>query len=475
MNSILASSGGIVALTVVIPLLLVMVVLLIATRFKKCPSDKIMVVYGKVSSGKDGVHRSAKCLHGGVTFIVPLFQDFQFMDLTPISIAVDLKSALSRQNIRIDVPSIFTVGISTEPGVMQNAAERLLGLKLSQIQELAKDIIFGQLRLVIATMDIEEINTNRDKFLDAVSLNVEGELKKIGLRLINVNVTDISDESGYIVALGKEAAAKAINDAKISVAEADRNGAIGEANARREQRIQVAEADAIAIKGENEAKAAIANSYSELRQRQAEAEQRAVSAEKINSAKALEDAYAAEKIAENARADRERASQEADILVKTRIEKEQIELKADAEAEEIRKKAQGEADAIFAKMQAQARGIKEVLTAQAEGLAEVVKAAGGDTNEAARLMITDKIEKIIETQVEAIKNIKIDKVTVWDGGNNQNGKTSTANFLSGMMQSLPPLQDVFKSAGLEMPEIVAPKEVSAEPAPSKDATHVSHE
>ena len=84
---------------------------------------------------------------------------------------------------------------------------------------LAKDIIFGQLRLVVATMDIEEINTDRDKFLEAVSRNVESELKKIGLRLINVNVTDISDESGYIAALGREAAAKAINDAKKSVAE----------------------------------------------------------------------------------------------------------------------------------------------------------------------------------------------------------------------------------------------------------------
>ncbi len=458
MNTFLASGGGIVALTVLIPLLLVMVILLIATRFKKCPSDKIMVVYGKVSSGKDGVHRSAKCLHGGVTFIVPLFQAYQFMDLTPISISVDLKSALSRQNIRIDVPSIFTVGISTEPGVMQNAAERLLGLKLSQIQELAKDIIFGQLRLVIATMDIEEINTNRDKFLDAVSLNVEGELKKIGLRLINVNVTDISDESGYIVALGKEAAAKAINDAKISVAEADRNGAIGEANAKREQRIQVAEADAVAIKGENEAKAAIANSYSELRQRQAEAEQRAVSAEKINAAKALEEAYQAEKTAENARAEKMRASQEADVLVRTRIEKEQIELQAEAEAEKTRKKAKGEADAIFAKMDAEAKGARQVLTAQAEGLKEIVNAAGGNTNEAARLMITDKLEKIISTQVEAIKNIKIDKVTVWDTGA-CGDKTATANFLSGMLKSLPPLQDVFKSAGLEMPEIIAPKEI----------------
>ena len=439
-----------------------MILLLIATRFKKCPSDKIMVVYGKVSSGKGDQHRSAKCLHGGVSFIVPLFQAYQFMDLTPISIAVDLRSALSRQNIRIDVPSIFTVGISTEPGIMQNAAERLLGLKLSQIQELAKDIIFGQLRLVIATMDIEEINTNRDKFLDAVSLNVEGELKKIGLRLINVNVTDISDESGYIVALGKEAAAKAINDAKISVAEADRNGAIGEANARREQRISVAEADAKAIQGENEAKAAIANSISELRQRQAEAEQRAVSAEKINSAKALEDAYAAERTAEDARGLREKSTQEADVLVKAQIHKQELELQAEAEAEQIRRRAKGEADAIFAKMEAQAKGVREVLTAQAEGLKEVVKAAGGDTNEATRLMIADKIEKIIETQVEAIKNIKIDKVTVWDSGTNENGKTSTANFISGMMGALPPLNDVFKSAGLEMPSIVAPKKAEEE-------------
>lgn len=457
LNNLLVNQDGLVTLLVVIPLILVMILLLIATRFKKCPSDKIMVVYGKVSSGKGDQHRSAKCLHGGVSFIVPLFQAYQFMDLTPISIAVDLKSALSRQNIRIDVPSIFTVGISTEPGIMQNAAERLLGLKLSQIQELAKDIIFGQLRLVIATMDIEEINTNRDKFLDAVSLNVEGELKKIGLRLINVNVTDISDESGYIVALGKEAAAKAINDAKISVAEADRNGAIGEANARREQRISVAEADAKAIQGENEAKAAIANSISELRQRQAEAEQRAVSAEKINSAKALEDAYAAEKTAEDARGLREKSTQEADVLVKAQIHKQELELQAEAEAEQIRRRAKGEADAIFAKMEAQAKGVREVLTAQAEGLKEVVKAAGGDTNEATRLMIADKIEKIIETQVEAIKNIKIDKVTVWDSGTNENGKTSTANFISGMMGALPPLNDVFKSAGLEMPSIVAPK------------------
>ena len=201
-------------LIVVIVVLVFMCLLIFLTRYKKCPSDKIMVIYGKVGQNTDGTNRTSKCIHGGAAFIWPVIQAYQYLDLTPLSIQVDLKSALSRQNIRIDVPSIFTVGISTEQGVMQNAAERLLGLQMGEVQELAKDIIFGQLRLVIATMDIEEINTDRDKFLEAVSRNVESELKKIGLRLINVNVTDISDESGYITALGKEAAAKAINDAK---------------------------------------------------------------------------------------------------------------------------------------------------------------------------------------------------------------------------------------------------------------------
>ncbi len=458
MNNLLVNAGGVIGTIFAAVIILVLVILIIATRFKKCPSDKIMVVYGKVSKNSDGTARSAKCIHGGVTFIVPLLQAYSFLDLTPISISVDLKSALSRQNIRIDVPSIFTVGISTEQGVMQNAAERLLGLKLQQIQELAKDIIFGQLRLVIATMDIEEINTDRDKFLAAVSSNVESELKKIGLKLINVNVTDLSDESGYIIALGKEAAAKAINDAKISVAEADRNGAIGEANAKREQRIMVAAADSEAIKGENEAKIEIANSTSVLRQKEAEALQRAVSSEKINAAKALQDSYGAEKTAEIARAEREQATQEADVIVKTQIEKKKKELEAEAEAEMIRRRAQGEADAIYAKMEAQAKGMRAVLTAQAEGLAQIVQSAGGDPKAASQLMITDKLEKIVASQVEAIKNIKIDKVTVWDGnGQSENGKTSTANFVSGMLKSLPPLNDIYEMAGLKMPDLVAPK------------------
>ena len=427
------------------------------SRYKKCPSDKIMVIYGSIGKNKDGTNRSAKCIHGGAEFVVPVFQSYQFLDLTPISIQVDLKNALSRQNIRIDVPSRFTVGISTEPGVMQNAAERLLGLKLSEIQELSKDIIFGQLRLIIATMDIEEINTDRDKFLAAVSNNVESELKKIGLRLINVNVTDISDESGYIAALGKEAAAKAINDAKKSVAEQEREGSIGEANAHMEQRIKVSEADSIAIQGENEAKMKIAMSEAALKEKEAEAHKIATTAEKIQAAKALEESYAAEQAAEEARRSREQATLEADIIVRTEAKKRQLELEAEAEAEQIRRKAKGEADAIYAKMEAEARGVEEILKKQAAGFAEIVKSAGGDSEAALKLLIADKLEALMRIQVDAVKNIKIDKVTVWDNGQNKDGKNATAGFISGMMQSVPPLEEVFSLAGMQLPDILGKK------------------
>jgi len=454
-----------VTLISVVAILVLFTFLFIVSRYRKCPSDKIMVIYGKVG-GRDGA--AAKCIHGGAAFIWPIIQAYEYMDLTPISISVDLENALSRQNIRINVPSRFTVGISTEPGVMQNAAERLLGLKLNEIQELAKDIIFGQLRLVVATMDIEEINTDRDKFLEAVSRNVETELKKIGLRLINVNVTNITDESGYIEALGREAAAKAINDAKKSVAEKNRDGSIGEANAIRDQRIQVAAANSEAIKGENEAQAEIAQSNAILRERQAESLRRATAAERIQAALALQESYAAEEKAELARAAREKATQEADILVKTEIEKRRIELEAEAKAEETRRLAKGEADAIFMKMEAQARGIQEILTKQAQGFAQLVAAAGGNAVDAMRLLLADKMEDLMKIQVEAVKNLKIDKVTVWDNMGGKDGAPSTANFISGLLKSIPPMSELYRMAGLELPdylvkEIKKPDEAAEPP------------
>ncbi|MDR0445421.1 MAG: flotillin family protein [Oscillospiraceae bacterium] len=434
----------------------------VLSRYRKCPSDKIMVIYGKVGTNPDGSPRSARCIHGGAAFIWPVIQAFQYLDLTPLTISVDLTNALSHQNIRVDVPSRFTVGISTEYGVMQNAAERLLGLKMNEIHELAKDIMFGQLRLVIATMDIEEINTDRDKFLEAVSHNVETELKKIGLRLINVNVTDITDESGYIEALGKEAAAKAINDAKQSVAEKNRDGATGVARAHKDERIAVAEADATAVEGENRAKVTIAQSDATRREQEAEALRRATAAEQTAEARALEEAYAAQQLAEQARAARDEATGQADVIVNARIAKERLELEAEADAEQARRRARGEADAIYARMEAQARGTLTTLEKQAEGFGKLVAAAGGEPGAAVQLMLADKIEDLVKIQVEAVKNLHIDKITVWDSMSGDGGSPTTSNFLAGMMRSIPPLGEAFKLAGMRLPEFLGTERTDAE-------------
>ncbi|CAA7196010.1 flotillin family protein [Chryseobacterium potabilaquae] len=493
---------GTLILIVVIVVLLFVTFLALISRYKRCPSDKILVIYGKTGGS------SAKCIHGGGAFVWPVIQDYAYLDLKPISIEANLTNALSKQNIRVDVPCRFTIAISTEPDSMGNAAERLLGLGQEQIQELSKDILFGQLRLVIATMTIEEINSDRDKFLDNISKNVDAELKKIGLKLINVNVTDIKDESGYIEALGKEAAAKAINEAKISVAEQERIGETGKASADREKDVVIAEtnrdrdvkiaitqkdkevsiasamkdesigkaeaekesriatslANSLAVKGENEAKITIANSDAERREKEAEALRLATAAEKVQTARALEESYVAEQKAEAARAERERSTQQANIVVPAEIAKQKAIIDAQAEAEKIRLQAKGEADAIFAKMEAEAKGLYEILTKQAEGYDQVVKVAGGDANKAFQLLLIEKLPELVRTQVEAVKNIKIDKVTVWDSGNGQDGNSSTANFVSGMMKTVPPLNDLFNMAGLNLPDYLKGK---PEDAPTK--------
>ena len=397
-----------------ITLILIIVAVLFVTlaailkRYRRCPSDKILVIYGKTGKNASGSISSARCIHGGAAFIWPVFQDYAFLDLKPISIECNLTNALSKQNIRVDVPCRFTVGISTDPENMTNAAERLLGLSVDSIQSIATDILFGQLRLVIATMDIEEINADRDK------------------------------------------------DIRI-------------AETTRDTRIKTAEANALAVEGENSSKIAIANSDALRREKEAEAARVAVAAEKVQAAKALQEAYQSERDAELARAEREKATQQANIVVPAEIEKQRLIIEAEAEAEKLRRTAKGEADAIFAKMDAQARGTLEILTKQADGFGKLVEAAGGDAREAITMLISDKLPELVKTQVEAVKGIKIDKVTVWDGnGAGKDGKSSTAGFISGLMGSVPPLQDLFKMAGLDLPSYLkgkdAPEEQEAAPA-----------
>lgn len=426
------------------------------SRYRRCPSDKILVIYGKTGKG------SANCIHGGAAFVWPVIQDYQYLDLQPMSIDVNLQDALSKQNIRVSVPAQFTVAIGNEANLMRAAAERLLGMPKDAIRHLAHDIIMGQMRLVIANMDIEELNSDRDKFVTSVYEHVGDELHKIGLSLINVNVTDIHDESGYIKALGQEAAAKAINDAKVKVAKEERTGAIGQAEADKERRTSVAAADsaaeigeknaqADAIKGKNLADIQIALSDADRRQQVAAANKSAEVAEKTTEAEAQKAAYMAQKEAEEARKDRELAARRANEVVQSQIDKEKTVIAAEAEAEQKRKVAEGEAAAVLARYEAEAEGIRKVLDAQAAGFQKLVDAADGNAQAAIGLLMVDKIPELAKLQAEAIKNIKFDKVTVFDGGDGQ----GAAGFMSGLFKAIPALSEFMNQSGLSLPEYLA--------------------
>ncbi len=441
-------------------LVLIAVFTFIANQYKRCPSNKIIVVYGKT-----GGEKTAKCVHGGGTFIIPLIQDYGVLSLEPMTTDIDLKGALSKGNIRVAVPSTFTFGISTEPRIMINAAERLLGLSKQDVITQASDIILGQLRLAIATLTIEEINQDREKFLEQINANVNTELNKIGLEIINVNIKDITDESGYIDAIGKKAAAEAINKAKVEVAQQEKLGAVGEAsankekevqvaeqtaqtfigktNAEREQRIKTAELEAQAVEGENISKANIAEYNATLAVKQADAFREG----EVAKANAQRDVLLAQKEQEEAKLKKEE-------LARQEVEKLKIQVEADAEAERLRRIAAGQADAIKAKYFAEAEGVKAVLEAKAKGYQDLVKISNNKPEIATSFLMIEKVEKIVEKQVEAIKNIKFDKITVWDGGTGTSNGSTTANFMKDLIKSLPAMHDLAGQAGIELPQIL---------------------
>jgi flotillin len=475
--------------------------LLLITRYKRCPSNKILVVYGKVGGGQ-----ASKCLHGGGAFVIPLIQDYDFLDLEPIQIEIPLRGALSAENIRVNVPSVFTVAIGTEPAVMQNAAIRLLGLSKEQFEGQARDIIFGQLRQVIASMHIEEINRDRDGFLAAIQKQMEPELRKVGLVLINVNITDLTDESGYIEAIGRKAAATAVQQAEIDVAEQvkkgqvgvaranrerdvsvaeaekereigkkaaerertvqvavlDRDEKVGEqkaaferdaqvADAEREKRIRVADADALAVKGENTAKAVIAKTEADLQVQRAEAFQRGETSRRVAEAEVLRAQYEAQAIAAKAEALKIEAEQIAQQVALAKAQKARITVDAEAEAEKRRIEAEGEAKAIFAKLEAEARGQYEMLAKKGEGLGRIVEACGS-AEAAFQMLMLEHLDKLSANAAQAIQNIKFDKIVVWDGAG-AGGSSATAGFLKNLAGSLPPMLHMMKDiGGVKMPE-----------------------
>ena len=456
-----------VFLGIILGVVVIVLFATLASRYKRCPANRILVIYGKTGSG------AARCVHGGASFVWPLFQSYDYLDLEPFVVPIDLSNALSQENIRVAVPTTVTAAISNQPGIMQNAAIRLLGLSRTNVQDQAQDIILGQMRAVIATMKIEEINRDRQSFMARVNDAVSTELEKIGLEAINVNIRDIQDESGYIEALGRKAAAEAINQALVDVAEQEKFGQTGVAERERDRRRAVSAAEASAVVAEKEAERDRRRTTSEL-------DADAVEVETQNEAKkasymanmkvAEEDARRrgqeaarvadgavrvaeerAQKMAEDARAEREQARLRAEVVVPADADRERVVINAEAERQRRILLAQGEAEAILVRMRAEAQGTQSILDAKAEGYRELVEAVNGSSQDAAAFLIIEKLVEVAGVQAQAIKDLPLDKVVVWDGGRGDGG---LANLGQRFMGVIPPMHELARLAGLDLPEFL---------------------
>ena len=487
---------------VLVAMVFISFLLLISSQYKRCPSNKVLVIYGRTKRGT-----AARTIHGGAAFVVPLLQDYAYLSLEPHPDRdPPAQCALVGKHPRQCPQRVHGSHWHRARCNATTASIRLLGLSTPEIRKQAEEIIFGQLRQVIASMGIEEINRDRDTFLEHIQRSLEPELNKIGLQLINVNITDITDESGYIDAIGQKAASQAIQQARgdvaeqvrlgetrvagaerdksIQVAEAQKEQTIGTRGAERDRAIRVAEmereqivgekaasfqreaqvkdserqmrvavadADASAIDGENLAQAKVAASQAELAVRRAEAYELGESRKREAEAHVLEAQNRAMAKAALAEAERVEAEQRAKLEAPARAEKAKVVVDAEAEAERKRIDAKAQADALFARLDAEARGQYEILAKKGDGLQRIIEACGG-SEKAFQLLILEHLDKLAETSAKAISNIKFDKVVVWESGGT-NGRSNTADFLHGMARTLPPMMQVLRDVGgVELPD-----------------------
>ena len=483
--------------------LVVISTFVVLSRYRKCRPDEILIKYGR--TGKDG---AAKIITGGGAFIWPIIHSYATMSLRPVQLQLDIKEAAAKGMIRTNVPTNISVVISNEPDLQQIAVKRLLGMSDQELRELIKETIYGQVRMVIARMSVEELNGNRDKFSQEVEINVNNELKKYGLELKTINIQDIRDNAKIIDNLGEQAKAEADKIAQVNIAtqkrekmiqvaeqqrieeatvantnkekeiaiaetekdrdtaiaeaERDRETAVAKAQAEKEASIAEAEAkrdvrNAEAIKtaklGENKAAEEIAKSQAELAVVQAEAVQKKGEADAVAAASVKRRTEEENQKVEAARAKKVEAALRADEIVPAEIARNKVEIEADAVAEKAKREAKGQADAILLKAKAEAEAIR--LKGEAEGAAKAALLKA-DADNFTQMLEASQTHPEIAVQFKMVDNyVKIAEAQAEAyqnlklGDVKVYGNADTAgDFMSKLMGSIAPVLDITRSMPL---------------------------
>ncbi|MFW5905140.1 MAG: SPFH domain-containing protein, partial [bacterium] len=300
----------------------------------------------------------------------------------------------SKGVIPLNVDAVADVKIASEPEhVFHNAVERLLGKTEKEVAQLARDTLTGSLRGVVSQLTPEQVNEDRIRFAEEVNADASNDLEALGFKLDVLKIQNVSDDKGYLDAIGRERAAIAIKDAER--AEAENEAEAREAQELSRQRQEVAEA---------EANIEIAEADARYRVRQAELDEKSETAERTARVKAEQAEVEAQRELEKARVAREEESYRADVVVPARAEREAAEEKAKADAAPIRERGK----------------------AQAEALDLVIAQVRKGESTGVRVFTLEKLVEMLPTAIQAVDGIDIDRLVVVDSGDGGDGVTRAA-------------------------------------------------
>jgi flotillin len=505
----------VIAVVVAVVVCLLIAMMLLSKNYIKVSPNQAAVISGRRRRLTDGSTVGYRQVRGGATLVIPFLEKVEFLDLNVITVPLATSRAYTSQGVPVSVKAVANVKIKGDDESLRAAAERFLGMPKDQFHGLIFQTLEGHLRAILGTLTVEEINNDRQSFAQKLTSEAAGDLEKMGIGLDALTIQEISDDEGYLDALGKRRTAEVKRDAEIGQAEANRDSKIKASLALQEGEKVRLNTEALIAQSNRETEIQKAQVSAEIQKERAKANQAGPLAE----AKAQQEVVAEEVRIERIRTQEQIAVQEQEVLRKEKeleatvvkqaeadrraavlraqgaqesaiLEAEgrkQAQIaQAEAEAQKLQKEGQGRASAIEAEGRAeaekiralglaeaeklQAQGLAHAKATEAQGLAEATAikekaAAWREFNDAARLQtILEKLPSIIEASAPVFQAVaeplgKIDKIVMIDQGGNGNGNGNGSSGINRFAQTAPTmifsLLQQLQALGLNVPDVLA--------------------
>jgi flotillin len=491
---------------------------LFSRNYLKVSPNTVAVLSGRRRKLQDGRIVGYRMVRGGAALKFPLLEKVDYLSLNVMTIPLEIKRAYTAKGVPVSVKAVANVKVRGDDTSLQAAAERFLGMTHEQMQRVVFQTLEGHLRSILGTLTVEEINCDRGSFAQKLTSEAAVDLEKMGLGVDVLTIQEISDEEGYLDALGKRRTAEVKRDATIGEAEATRDAKI-----RSSVALQEGEQARLAA----DAEIALARRDFEIRQAQYQAEvetqkARAAQAGPLSNAQATQAVVAEEVKVERTRTQEMISVQEQEVLRKQKeleatvikpadAERSAVVVRAEAakqsaileaegrrsalialaeaEQEKLRKEGVGRAAAVEAEGRAEASKIEAIGLAQAkaieaQGVAEAAailrKAeAWQQFNEAARLQtILEKLPAILQASTGVFGAVaaplgNIDKLVMIDQGNGGEAGSGLARLAKSGPTVVFNLLQQLEALGLNLPALM--QQLGAKPPAQADGHSVKVE